>query len=122
MKSLLRGADINSVAIVARVTVTDDGLVGDTEWLVSPIFWDFIVETRVLKSWMTRTPSQTYIRLAYKSWQSGLPFHTTNVSYVGDIYESHVKKLEALKSWEVNPLAHVTSDKRKTGTFRLVPG
>lgn len=106
MEYFSRSCDINIVKVATHVEVAD-GKVVSVHWQVSPEFWDFIFNERALKHLTTKTPSQTGVRLAYKAWQTGLPFWLGDGLDIlqGEFFPGHHKKYEEMKLWERNPFA-----------------
>ena len=70
-------------------------------------FWRFLLDERILQAWRTDSPARTLVRLAYKSYQMGLPFSMSDLSLCdGKLFSSHMKKVEEMKNdWGLYPFS-----------------
>ena len=77
------------------------------QWLIAPQYWHFLLVDSTLRSWGTDSPARTLVRLAYKSYQMGLPFSKSSLSLSsGELFISHFKKVEEMENdWADYPFA-----------------
>ena len=94
------------------------------EWFVASQFWDFLLRDQTLQSWRTDSPARTLVRLAYKSFQMGLPFSLSSLSIVdGELFSSHKKKVEEMQeNWEAYPFSEYSlkAKTKKSYVFKRV--
>ena len=101
---LISNFDINAVAVCVHVLVEND-IIASVKWTVTPQFWHFLLVDPTLQSWWTDSPSRTLVRLAYKSYDMGIPFSRSSLSLTnGELFTSHRKKVEEMKEkWDDYP-------------------
>ena len=88
----MANCDINVVAVFVLVKVLNKKVLS-AKWFVGAQFWDFLFRDRILRSWHTASPTRTLVRLAFKSYQLGLPFSESALSLLdGEVFTSHKKK------------------------------
>ena len=118
--ALKDNCDINAVAVFVHVKVNEKK-VSSVKWDVAPQFWHFLFFEHILKSYQTDSPARTLVRLAYKSFQMGLPFDQGTLSPMdGDLFSSHKRKFEEMEeSWDKFPLKRYRIKEKSGKSFVL---
>ena len=110
--------DINAIGVCVYIHVADKN-VTSVEWTVTNAFWHFMFADPTLRCHQTDSPSRTLVRLAYKSYQLGLPFSMSSLSITdGVLYSSHRKKVEEMEQkWSDYPFSDYKLKKKTTKSF-----
>lgn len=124
-EGFLNNNDINATAVCIEFT-GDDGVSPVVK--VHPLFWEFVLSgsERVLKASKADVEAKTLVRLAFKSFELGIPFDNkdptgkTIEAHVGVLYKSHVSKIEKMKEWPDSPFRSMKVEKKNNG-FKLKP-
>ncbi len=121
-QGFLDNNDINATGIC--IEVLDDKSI---KVHASPAFWDFFFEeSRHLQACHEGVDTRTLVRLAFKSYESGIPFQTTNpagkeIEYGAKIFKSHKQKVEKMNStWDLSPFKRFDVKEYDRG-FKLEP-
>ena len=118
---MLQNCDINVVAVFAKVVVSGRKI-QTVHWTIGAQFWDFLFFDHTLRSWQTDSPSRTLIRLAFKSYQMGIPFDKGLLSPLeGEFFNSHkTKLLEMDQKWDQYPFKtyRLKAKSKKSFVFR----
>ena len=116
---LISNFDINAVVVCVQVLVEND-IVASVEWTITPQFWHFLLEDQTLQSWCTDSASRTLVRLAYKSYDMGIPFSRSSLSLTdGELFTSHRKKVEEMKTqWADYPFTDFQLKRKSQKTHK----
>ena len=118
----MTNCDINVVAVFVDVKVHNQQ-VSNTEWVIGAQFWDFLFSEHILRSWQTDSPARTLVRLAFKSYQMGLPFSQGSLNLLdGELFVSHKKKVEEMEvKWDAYPYRqYKLESSKKSYRFRKI--
>jgi len=121
--SFLENNDINATAVCIKAS---GGESSTFEFKVHSSFWEFLLSDseRTLAASRGGVKAKTLIRLAFTSFELGIPFDNKDPSGVAidplsePLYKSHVDKIEKMKDWRESPFRHMSVEK-KAGAFTL---
>lgn len=115
--AFLDNNDINATAVC--IEATQDGF----KFKVHPTYWEFLLSypDRILKPSRTGVRAKTLVRLAFKSYELGIPFDDKDPSGVPidaqsePIYKSHVDKINKMKDWKDSPFRRMRVEQKTNG-------
>ena len=110
VSNILKNNDINITSVCVNIFRGDDNEIR-IQWNISPVFWYFLMQDRVLRFTNTDTPTRTLMRLAYKAYKIGIPCDCRGlIPYDGKLYKSHKHKFDTMGAWAsgpTSPLKHL---------------
>ena len=116
LESIIENNDINATSVA--LAVNGDEL----EVMIHGSFWKLLFQSNderklEITDGNTVLSTRTFIRLAFKSFQLSLPVPWEKYSCKGgEIFRSHIAKIEAMKDWVDSPLDAYTVKTLKTKT------